>query len=112
MINLGHLASAQRLTTRAAGLFRQALQIAREVDAAPMMLESICGLAGLQSDDAQALAWLGMVLKHPAATQETRDMATRALDGLKASRPAAAVDAAASHGYAIKFEQVVQEILR
>ncbi|MBI1277955.1 MAG: tetratricopeptide repeat protein [Anaerolineaceae bacterium] len=112
LINLGHVASAQHLTDRAADLFRQALQIAREIDAAPMMLESICGLAGLQPDDPQALAWLGMVLKHSATTQETRDMAAKALETLKAHHPPAAVNAAASLGQDLKLEKVVKEILR
>ncbi len=112
LINLGHVASAQHLTERAADLFRQALQIAHEIDAAPMMLESVCGLAGLQPDDSQVLAWLGMVLKHPATTQETRDMATKALENLKAHHPPAAVDAATSLGHSLKLEQVVREILR
>jgi len=112
LINLGHVASAQHHTARAADLFRQALQIAHEIDAAPMMLESVCGLAGLQPDDSQALAWLGMVLKHPATTQETRDMASKAIDSLKAHHPAAALDAAISIGQDLKLEQVVQEILR
>ncbi len=112
LINLGHAASGQHLTKRAADLFRQALQIAREIDAAPMMLESICGLAGLQPDDSQALAWLGMVLKHPATTQETRDMASKVLDNLKAHHPPAAVDAATSLGQDLQLEQVVGEILR
>ncbi len=112
LINLGHVSSAQHDTIRAADFFRQALQIAHEIDAAPMMLESVCGLAGLQPDDSQALAWLGMVLKHPATTQETRDMATKSLENLKGHHPAAAVDAATSLGHDLKLEQVVQEILR
>jgi tetratricopeptide (TPR) repeat protein len=112
LINLGHAASAQKHTTRAADFFRQALGIAHELDAAPMMLESVCGLAGLQPDDNQTLAWFGMVLKHPAASQETRDMATKALNMLKETRPAEAVDAAVSQGYDLQLEQVVQEILR
>ena len=111
LLNLGHVATAQHDTERAADLFRQALRIAYEIDATPMMLESICGLANLQPADPQALARLGMVLNHPATTQETRDMATKTLDQLKANQPTEAVDAAIAVGKMLPFEQVVRDIL-
>ncbi len=111
LMNLGHVATAQHDIYRAAELFRQALRMAQEIDATPMLLESICGLSSLKPNDPQALARLGMVLNHPAATQETRDMATKTLDLLKASQPADDVDAAAAAGKDLPLEQVVKDIL-
>ena len=52
-----------------------------------------------------------MVLNHPATTQETRDMATKTLDLLKATQPAETVDAATAAGKDLPFEQVVKDIL-
>ena len=111
LLNLGHVATAQYDIYRAADLFREALRIAHEIDATPMMLESICGLANLHPNDPQALARLGMVLNHAATTQETRDMATKTLDQLKAYQPSETVDAAVVAGKVLIFEQVVQDIL-
>jgi tetratricopeptide (TPR) repeat protein len=111
LINLGHVASSQHDAPRATDFFQQALRIAYEIDAAPMMLESICGLSNLQPDDPQTLARLVMVLNHPATTQETRDMATKALDQLKTGQLAEAVDAAAAAGNDLTLEMVVNDIL-
>nr|MBA3874891.1 tetratricopeptide repeat protein [Anaerolineae bacterium] len=111
LLNLGHVASAQHDIYRAGDLFRQALRIAHEIDATPMMLESIGGLANLRPNDPQALAWLGMVLNQPATTQETRDMATKTIDQLKATQPAESVDAAIAAGKDFPLEQVIKDIL-
>lgn len=111
LINLGHVATAQNDTTRAADLFRRALRIAYDLDATPMMLESICGLIGLDTNNPQTLPRLGMVLTHQASTQETREMATKVIDQLKASQPPELVEKHTTAGKDLPLEQVVQELL-
>ncbi len=111
LLNLGHVATAQNEKTRAADLFRQALRLAHEIDAAPMMLESICGLAGLEPDDLASLSHLGMVLHHSATTQETREMATKAIDQLKTNHPTEWVISNTALGESLQLETVVQNIL-
>ncbi|MCA0458481.1 MAG: DUF2791 family P-loop domain-containing protein [Chloroflexi bacterium] len=112
LINLGHVATAQNDTSRAVDLFRRALRIAYDLDATPMILESICGLIGLDTNNPETLPRLGMVLNHPASTQETREMATKVIDQLKASQAAEVVETQSATGKELPLEQVVEALLK
>lgn len=112
LVNLGHVATAQDNAARAAELFYQALQIAREIKVAPLMLESLCGLARFETTPSHALAWLTMVLNHPATTQETRDMAVKLLDQVKDTASAEDVESSMALGAALNLDALVDDLLR
>lgn len=111
LLNLGHVASAQGNHDLAAQRFDQALRIAREIEATPVMLEILCGLARLQNNTERALNWLGLVLNHPAASQDTRDLANQVLEPLKAKVTPEAIESALAAGSTLDLATVVAELV-
>lgn len=83
LMNLGHVASALGNNPYAKSLYHQALRTAQEIEAVPIMLETVTGLAKIHPDSAASAMWLQMVLAHPAASQDIRDMAQQALKDLE-----------------------------
>ena len=88
------------------------MQIAREINVLPLMLESLCGLTRFESSASRALAWLTLVLNHPATTQETRDMAVKLVDQFKDSASPSDVESSMALGAALNLETLVDDLLR
>jgi serine/threonine protein kinase/tetratricopeptide (TPR) repeat protein len=111
LLNLGHVSVAIGDSARARDQYMQALQIAREIESTPFILEILCGLARLQDSAPLALGWLGMVLKHPAASQETQEMATQGVERFKESFTPEEIEALTAKGEALDLEAVVTTVL-
>ncbi|MEZ4670054.1 MAG: tetratricopeptide repeat protein [Anaerolineae bacterium] len=112
LVNLGHVATAQNDARRATELFYQALSIAREIKVAPLMLESLYGLARIEESPSRALAWLTLVLNHPATTHETRDMATKLSEQINADSSPEVIETATTLGSALNLDALVDDLLR
>jgi tetratricopeptide (TPR) repeat protein len=89
--NLGHVAEAQNQDKQAAACFQEALSDALDLDATPVALDSLVGLATLliKKRDHQPQFWqkqaaelLVFVIGHPASEQETRQNAESLLTDL------------------------------
>ncbi len=111
LLNLGHLATAQGDKERASDFYYDALQIAHEIEALPVMLEVLCGLARLESDKSTALRWLGVVLSHPATSQDTRDMVGQVLEELRITYTPEEIEAGIDDGKNMELEAVVVKLL-
>lgn len=111
LLNLGNVARAQGEAQEANTLYRQALQQAREIEAVPIMLEILIGLAALQTDSVRALEWLGLVLNHPSLFEGTRKVAAPVLDNLRNTFSEENIQAGLARGQALDLNTVVAEVL-
>lgn len=111
LVNLGNLARTQGKAAEATGQYYQAMQQAREIEAVPIILESLVGLAALEADSNRALAWLGIVFMHPSTSEETRQMATTALETLRGVLADADIERGLAYGNTLDLNTVVAEIL-
>lgn len=108
---LGEVKAAAGDAAEARRIFLQALRMAMEVEAMPLALDALVGLAYLQVqagqvEQAQELSIC--VLQHPAGTQETKNRAKCLWAELERQRPPRQIEAA----QAKTFEAVVGEILK
>ncbi len=111
LVNLGNLARAQAQLTDAAAYYHQAMQQAREIEAVPILLESLVGLAALEPEAVRALEWLGLVLNHPSTFEDTRKIATPIVDGLRDTMGDTLVEASLERGKQLDLNAVVTAIL-
>jgi tetratricopeptide (TPR) repeat protein len=111
LLNLGHVATAQERREEAAVFYQQALKLARELEVVPVMLEILAGLAWIQPEPQTTLAWFGLVLNHPATTEETRNMVKPLLEKLNLSYPPHMVESGLAHGQTLDLMSVVDQIL-
>jgi eukaryotic-like serine/threonine-protein kinase len=79
LVNLGNTARTQGQMEHAADLYHQALYYAQEIEAVPLMLEGLTGLASINNDHIKTLEWLGLILNHLSANEGTRQAATPVL---------------------------------
>lgn len=95
LTNLGHMASALEDHERAHNAFLDALQLATEIQATPMALNALVGIASVlaqMGEPVEALALLTLVREHAASTQESRASAERLCEALAAQLAAEPVD--------------------
>jgi serine/threonine protein kinase/tetratricopeptide (TPR) repeat protein len=112
LVNLGHVARAQNETGSARFFYREALELGREIEATPIILEAIAGIAEVSTAKSSAVTWLGLVLNHSAASEETRKLATTILDNLRANLSAGEVETLLERGKIISLEDAVAGILQ
>lgn len=111
--NLGDVALDLEENSEAQEYFSEALLIALEVQATPVALEALTGLARLlarQGEIERAVAWLTMTAHHPATIDEVRDKATQLLERLTEQLPAPVAASAKARGRMLRLEQAMAEL--
>lgn len=75
----------EKKAIRVAYLITHDESLARDIHSAPLMLESLAGLATLELRLSPELVvgWLTLILSHPAATQSTKQQAEKLLEKTK-----------------------------
>jgi predicted ATPase/DNA-binding CsgD family transcriptional regulator len=112
--DLSLVAVALGNTLEARQLFLDALRIGLEIQLAPVLLETIVGIAGLFSAEgipARAIPLLELVLDHPASHHNTKVQAQQLLDDLKADHWIRTVTTARKPGYAKTVETAAAHLL-
>jgi tetratricopeptide (TPR) repeat protein len=112
--NLGHVASALGDYAAALSCYREALEIAMKLQAAPRILECLCGWAGVLAhtgQSEQALELLGSASSHPALQSDARSIVAQVLTDLRAQLSPEQVEAGLARSKALKLEEAVQKAL-
>jgi len=115
LINLGQVALACDNPDEAMVYFRESLQVVTAIGATILILNDLAGIAGgwaKSNQEERALELLGLVLAHPALSDETRTTAESILDDLYARYPADKIQAALEHGETLDLDTVVRELLQ
>ncbi|MCA9944770.1 MAG: tetratricopeptide repeat protein [Ardenticatenaceae bacterium] len=88
LINLGEVTSQLGEVAAARRAFHEALRLSMEIQASPLALDALVGVAGLLAQDeqrSQALQLLRLAYHHPASTRETQEKAGQQLAALAES---------------------------
>lgn len=112
--NLGETLASLGQPIEARRSFFNALQTANEVQAIPLALDALMGLAALQAKEAAiepALELLAHIRQHPTASQETKDRAEKLRLDWKAQLTSQQLEAFEARVQARNFEGIVKEIL-
>jgi predicted ATPase/DNA-binding SARP family transcriptional activator len=117
LIGLGYATCALGEYDASGRHFRNALQMAMEIGALPVVLDGLVGLACLlaasdpgEAAAEQAVGLLAFVLAHPSSTQETRDQATTLLAELEGRLSPATLAAAEARGRARDLPEIAREL--
>jgi tetratricopeptide (TPR) repeat protein len=117
LIGLGYATCALGEYEASGRHFRTALQMAMEIGALAVVLDSLVGLATLlaasdpgEAAAGQAVELLAFVLAHPASTQETKDQAVLLLVELEGRLPPATLAAARARGRARDLQDIAREL--
>jgi predicted ATPase/transcriptional regulator with XRE-family HTH domain len=105
------LASGER--AQADKSFRQAGDVAWTIQAIPMLLDALVGLAILESQQGhheRALQWVVHSLQHTASTQDTKNRAEKLRAELEAQLSSQKIEAVKLHAQSLTLEDVVQEL--
>lgn len=114
---LGDVARALGQHQAAGDHFSQALRLAMEIEAVPLALDALVGMAALRLEAGglepeRVLAILTLVLNHPAGSRENQDRAAGLLAGLEPQLAVEAVAAAWAGAQALTLEMAVEEVLQ
>ena len=114
-IRLGHAASVLGEYLVARSSFNRALKTAMDIQAVPIALEAVVGVASLlakgeDKERERAVELLGLVLDHSAAPKSSRDSAARLLTELESRLPAGVVAAAVARGHTSLLEAVAKQV--
>jgi tetratricopeptide (TPR) repeat protein len=110
-VNMGHVAYKQENMSQAVSYFHEAIQQSLSIDAKPIILESIVGLAQVEDDLEVAAKYVGLALSHDSTTGETQEMAKELVETLKAQMPESAYVSAFAAGETADLGVVVNKIL-
>jgi class 3 adenylate cyclase/tetratricopeptide (TPR) repeat protein len=111
----GLLAAEQGDAPRALAAFREALDLAQQIDEPPLVLAVFAGAAGVWArtgraiQAAEVVAW---VQAHPANNAEVAVVADRVAAELRRSLPTAEFEAAAARGRELTFDLIAAAIRR
>jgi hypothetical protein len=111
---LGKVALDRNYLRAAEDHFYHALQIAADLQAVPLGVLAVVGIASLLADQGQperALRLLNHVAENPAGDQEAKDSAQRLRERLESQLPQAVRAAAEESGKDLVYEDVVQDLL-
>jgi hypothetical protein len=114
LVYLGEIKVAGGDLKEARRLFLEALPMALEVQAMPLALDALIGLAYLaarQGQAEQALEISICVSCHPASTQEAKDRAEQLDAELEAELPPQQITALLANAQALAFEKIVEQLL-
>ena len=113
--NLGHVTAALKEYDICKSCYYEALQLATTIEAVPLTLGALGGLAipyHSQGKIERALTLLNLVLQHPASTKETKERAMDDLDRLKLGLlPGANSIPMTIETYTETYEKIIKEIL-
>lgn len=112
--NLGHAAAGMGQEERAKRYYLEALAEAHEIEALPILLETIAGLAGVLARAGRhrrAAELLGLALYHPATFPDVAKVAGPALSFLRAHMSAEALETAMEEGRLLDLEDTVRALL-
>jgi tetratricopeptide (TPR) repeat protein len=119
LIGLGYVTCALGEYEASGRHFRTALQMAMEIGALAVVLDSLVGLATLlaasdpgEAAAGQAVELLAFALAHPSSTQEIRDRAELLLAELEGRLSPSVAAAAKERGRARDLEEIVGEFVR
>jgi tetratricopeptide (TPR) repeat protein len=111
---LGYTLLIRAVQAGAQRCFLEALEVAKEAQIAPVMLDALLGIAALRTaegDNVSALELVLHVLQHPACTQDARDRAKQLHADLIAQLPAECGDAIQRQAQAKTLDTLAQELL-
>ncbi len=91
--------------------YREALEVAEKVKIVPMILNILVALAEVTQKKEQALAWLGLVSAHPAASQNSRNRANTIVESWNSALTKEEITAGLERGKNLDLTEVVKEIL-
>jgi len=114
LVKLGYAALGTGYTAIARQYFRESLSEAKELQAIPLELEAIIGLARItahQGNIAQALEWVSVVLNHPSANPDVKSMAQRLFAELYSLLPPSEVDTHLSSGRKMDIDALIISVL-
>jgi tetratricopeptide (TPR) repeat protein len=114
LIYLGEAAAAAGDSSEARRNFLDALQLAMEVQAIPLAMDVLTGLAYLQAqagEAEQALELAICVLCHPASTQEAKERAEQLVAELETQLMSEQLEAVQARAQVTSFEALVTEFL-
>ena len=115
-IDLGYVTCALREYQVAREHFAEALKITREIQAVPLALDALLGMATLRiktknPNQVRILEILMLILNHPTANRTSQDKAARLLADLEPYLPTGLTTATNFNGQIRAFEAVVEEVL-
>ncbi|MGC8959039.1 MAG: ATP-binding protein [Chloroflexia bacterium] len=112
--NLGHAAAGLGQDEEARRYYREALACAWEIEALPVVLEAVAGLAGWLARAGRhrrAAELLGLALYHPATFPDVDKVVGPVLEFLRARMPAEALETALEEGKYLDLEETIRELL-
>lgn len=110
--NLAEAALGRGNHDEAIDLYYQALQAAHEIDALPIVMESLLGLAKILPDHRRAITYLRLIANHDAASKQLRQSASTVLDELKEKVEEDDYEAALEEGEVLTLTDVVERALQ
>lgn len=111
---LGMIALAEQSKAQAKKHFQRAIDVAFEIGALPSVLTAaryLISYSIIQIETETALAWLTLIVHHPASDVYQQHTAQHAFDQLAEQLPAERVTAARERGRNLTLDKVVAEIL-
>ena len=121
LYNLGDVARIQGEVRTARNSYQEALRNAMEIQAVPLALEILLGMAQLLAKESKkdtgptkgkerAVEFLSLILDHPSGKRETKDRTNLVLSEISSSLPSSTVNAARERGQRKTLERVVEEL--
>jgi hypothetical protein len=111
LCNLGNVTKTQGNFDRAIEYYHTGLEIAHEIEATPVIMDILVGLADATDNFSQAVTWLGFVLNQSAAYEATRQTAEHILDSLRSKLDSEDFEDAFSLGKTLDVDVVISNIL-
>ncbi|HMD82822.1 MAG TPA: hypothetical protein VKE92_16005, partial [Anaerolineales bacterium] len=104
-LSVGELTQAQKS-------FTEAGKVASEIQALPILLDALVGLATLAAQSGQherALQWAVHILQHPSSTQDTRNRTEGLRLELETQLTAQQIETIRLRGQSITLQEILQE---
>jgi class 3 adenylate cyclase/tetratricopeptide (TPR) repeat protein/type II secretory pathway predicted ATPase ExeA len=112
--NLGHVGAATGEVERAWEYYLEALKTTMSLNAVPVALEALAGMANLKANEGEAergVELLGLTVNHKLTDVDTKDFAEPILERLKSTLPEDRYEAALARGSQLELDTVVDELL-
>jgi len=114
LITLGYCYAGLDEDDMAEFYLRTALQRTRAINAVPLVLDALSGIASLwakRGDGARAAEVYGLALSHPATDTDLKHTVTPLIDALRPHMNAAALEAALERGKSLDLDALVAQTL-
>lgn len=110
LTNIGHVARAEKHHKRALHFYQQAIQSAQKLNAQPLLLEPLAGMASALTDDRKAAVWLAVLREVDAVTGETKGIIEEAWGRVEASLNADALAEAQAEAKAMSLDDLLATV--